>query len=94
MPWAALYESLVCRNKIVRRAAPLGGDVAQCQLDQFAGSLVRREMAARLDDLAHLRVYAFDGIGIDTRRTAGGNARNGITFDQARRQDAATVGNF
>ena len=29
-----------------------------------------------------------------TRRTAGGKAKNGITFDHARRQEATTVGNF
>src|SRR5450432_2288954 len=48
---------------VVRGAPPIGGDVAQGQPDQFAGGVVGREMATRLDDLAQPRVHALDGVG-------------------------------
>ena len=37
---------------IMRRAAPIGRDVAQRQPDQLAGRVVGWEMTARFDDLA------------------------------------------
>ena len=40
------------RLPVVRRPAPVGRDVAQRQPYQLAGRVVRREMAASLDDLA------------------------------------------
>ena len=51
------------RLPVVRRAAPVGGDVAQRQPDQLGGRIVAGEVAARLDDLAQLRVDALDGVG-------------------------------
>lgn len=44
-------------------AAPVGGDVAQGQPDQFDRRLVAREVAPRLDDLAQPGIDALDGVG-------------------------------
>lgn len=49
------------------RTAPIGGDVTQCQPDQFGGRLVAGEVAAGLDDLAPLGEIA-EATG--THRTA------------------------
>lgn len=42
---------------------PFGHDVAQRQPDQFERGLVRREVAARLDDLPKLHVQRLDRVG-------------------------------
>ena len=47
---------------VLGRPSPVGGDIAQGQPDQFAGSIVTREMPACLDDLAQSGVDAFNGI--------------------------------
>lgn len=39
------------RLPVVRRAAPVGRDVAQRQPDQLGGRVVAREVTSRLDDL-------------------------------------------
>ena len=58
------YRELVhCQLPFLGRAAPVGGDVAQGQPDEFAGRVVAGEVAARLDDLAQPAVHALDGIG-------------------------------
>ena len=37
---------------VMRRTAPVGGDIAQGQPKQFRCGLIRREVPTRLDDLA------------------------------------------
>jgi len=61
------YRELVhCLAPLLGRATPVRRDVAQRQPDQFGGRLIRREMSARLDDLAQLRVHALDRVrGVD-----------------------------
>src|SRR3954467_12320698 len=50
----------------MRSPSPVSGDVAQREPDQFARRIVGREMAAGFDDLAQLRVHAFDRVrGVD-----------------------------
>nr|KGD11537.1 hypothetical protein DO63_5974 [Burkholderia pseudomallei] len=44
-------------------AGPLGHDVAQRRPDQFECGLVRREVAACLDDLPKLHVQRLDRVG-------------------------------
>ena len=44
-------------------SSPIGGDIAQGQPDQIGGSIVAREMPARLDDLAQPGIDALDDIG-------------------------------
>jgi len=54
------------RLPAMRRPAPVSGDIAQRQPDQLAGRVVGGKVAARLDDLAQLRVHALDRVrGVD-----------------------------
>lgn len=76
----------------LRRADRCGGK-AESQPDQLGRGFVAGEMATRLDNLAHLRVDALDGVGrVDHSTHVRGNAKNGITRSQALRQTATAVG--
>ena len=46
-----------------RGAAPVRGDVAQGEPQQFGRRLVGREVAPGLDDLAQPHVHRLDGVG-------------------------------
>ena len=45
-------ELVHCRLPVVSRTTPIGGDIAQCQPDQFGGSIITGEVPARLDDFS------------------------------------------
>ena len=80
------YRELIHRLlPVVRRAAPVGRDVAQRQPDQLVGRVVTREVAARFDDLAQPCIDALDRVGrVDhTWRTAEGNAKTGSVSSQS-----------